>query len=125
MTQEEQKYWMEHYPHEAETIITLCDLFDETQDEAVKAQISYAIGVLRKKEKYARHDLRKNPKDLPKVGECVVTVIKLITNSGYKTEYRIDMPLDERGLELMKKGLNDHFQCLAWYYIEPFEEDNE
>ena len=51
MTVSEEKYWMENYPKEAETIITLSKVFDELgNDDASKAQLNYVIGLLRRKE---------------------------------------------------------------------------
>lgn len=123
MTTEEQEYWIKHYPHEAETIIALCDLFDEAQDEAVKAQISYAIGVLRKKEKYAFHDLQKNPEDLPEIGMYVDTRMISCETGMIVPRYAC---LWEFCNQMMWKDVRhggyEYKACVAWRYIDPLED---
>lgn len=119
MKSEEQEYWVKHYPHEAETIMTLSDLLDETQDVAAKAQIDYTIGVLRKKEKYRWHDLRKTPEDLPAVEERVVLTVDLVHEHrnvyGHRTKYGA----------WVVNGFEIRFDVIAWRTDEPFEEDKE
>lgn len=146
MKSEEQEYWMKHYPHEAETIMTLSDLLDETQDVAAKAQIDYAIGVLRKKEMCRWHDLRKDPDDLPdELTNVNVAWINhnppryydfikdKITSGDSAIFYRgkwwwyscacVDL-LAEYGFSRGDEVDKD-IEIIAWRYIEPFEEDNE
>ena len=124
MKSEEQKYWMKHYPHEAETIITMCDLFDHTEDESTKAQIDYVLGVLREQEKYAWHDLREDPKDLP-VDSRVVEVAM----SGVEGDVRYShgcTTLLANGHRVWAIGIDYPVHKIThWRYIEPFGEVEE
>lgn len=97
--------------------------------------VKMAVEALEKREKYRWHDLRKNPKDLPKEGERILfcTVCydnedeERIWTGNFRNGYCDDGCYFE----------NDDYECfvtiavypssevLAWRYIEPFEEVEE
>ena len=84
----------------------------------IEESLKKAIKISGNREKYAWHDLRKDPKDLPK-GGC--EVLGRIINGNYR--YYMTC-------EYICGAFCPDSDCasnnvVAWKYIEPFEEDSE
>lgn len=70
-------------------------------------------------DKYAWHDLRKNPEDLPAVEERVVLTFDLVR------EYRNIYGHRAKNGAWVVNGFETRLDVIAWRTDEPFEEDNE
>lgn len=82
--------------------------------------IRKGIDALDKEEKYKRHDLRKNPNDLPEMYEPVLlevlrfgAVVAWVGRDYWYIDYDDEFPLCEKGSP----------RAVAWKYIDLFEED--
>ena len=82
-----------------------------------------AIEALEKAEKYKWHDLRKNPNDLPILGDNII--IGYINMNVPKEIIYISYETDEDCLKNLINGKYKHFVFIGWKYIEPFEEVSE
>ena len=93
-------------------------------DDDIEVSLIEAIKKIRiSSEKYKWHDLRKNPNDVPKIGEKVLT-------AGLKKGFEVQI---FRGHHIFTNGKgevdwswkwkkNTVKTPMAWKYIEPFEE---
>lgn len=77
--------------------------------------MNYAVYLYEQAEMYRRHDIRKNPDDLPILGRKVVCYF---TNQstwtiGIAHHHENGWRIDECGLT--------SWELIAWRYIEPFE----
>lgn len=71
-----------------------------------------------KADKYRRHDLRKNPEDLPKGHTDCLIWIKTLNNIRARVAFY-------NGKEFILHRNQNQSQVLAWKYIEPFDEVEE
>lgn len=93
------------------------------EEAPLSVALGMAIAALEKQEKYAWHDLWKDPEDLPPVG-IEVRVVILDTSDGCMAYAQ-----DTYGYHDDSTSPNFlhhiRFRVIKWQYIEPFEEDNE
>lgn len=78
--------------------------------------------MLKDKEKYRWHDLRKDPNDLPEYGKLVVAWI--LEQSAVYNGYVISTSASYIHSYAMGVHNNLH-EVIAWRYIEPFEEEEQ
>ena len=93
------------------------DIRDCIEDDPIEL-IRVAINALEKTEKYRRHDLRKNPNDLPSGNWDE----KLVLHVKYITSTRRIIGRYIRGSFTTFDGTKLIGQVIAWREIEPFEE---
>lgn len=140
----------ESYPNEAEEICALSSVLDyfyfDKHDDATCSYLDYAIKVLKDKEKYRWHDLRKTPEDLPPVNPTNThenDVLLIVEDDAgkreiYKGHLNDAKPKDEWDKSGKQNffGLTTYesnwtiwgwsyyrsFKVLAWRYLESIEE---
>ena len=87
-------------------------------DELVIKALEIAVNALENADKYRKHDLRKDPNDLPKDAETVLTYELFDTGEKalivHKIRYFKDGVFPKAGCELPG-------EIIAWKYFEPFE----
>lgn len=91
--------------------------------QATKLKLKEMLELADKLDKYAWHDLRKNPDDLPsEEGEVLVILDGIIGNVKFEKGIELGyyMPTDKSFLGGMANGI-----VIAWRAIEPFEEVEE
>lgn len=96
-----------------------CDFCNRCKDCYDKEVFDMAVEALEKAERCKWHDLRKNKDDLPEVGKTVVTFWKF--HNTYL--YTIDNDITDDVIKLIINGYGGTEICMAWRYIEPFEEE--
>ena len=88
--------------------------------EAVEDMNKNQFALLMEKEKYAWHDLRKNPEDLPPIAETVIAwfergdvcaVVRYHDGYAYNEAYAL------RAMQIEHQS-----EIVAWKFPEPFEE---
>lgn len=80
---------------------------------------------LERVEKYAWHDLRKNPEDLP-YDDNTEFIVCAEYDNGIRC-VTLGCFMGNEGMVLPELGnwMRNKYHIIAWRYIEPFEEDNE
>lgn len=93
------------------------DAVDTLRKQAIKQATSDKTS-----DKYAWHDLRKNPDDLPEWGRLFVYCFMFRDEGKGEHLYNID---NAHGIvvDFMKNRGNSIAECIAWKYVEPFKEE--
>lgn len=94
-----------------------CHLEDEQGCDKCRTAYDMLESICKKADKYRRHDLRKNPDDLPNEGAYVLAYIDC-PNGKFSQECYYE----DYGFYDALRGENATNYVIAWREIEPFDE---